>query len=145
MKRKILYGVGLLVALLIGAGIGATGAEEPAASAAAAKTVTVEEQADAAETVTETVTETVEQEAAAEPEAPAGSFGAGTYLVGEDIKAGTYKARGGGGCYWARLKNLSGEVGSIIANGGFEKNVIVQIQSSDKAFESSDCGDWEKV
>ena len=35
---------------------------------------------------------------------PKTSFGPGAYAVGIDIKPGTYKAVGGAGCYWARLK-----------------------------------------
>lgn len=45
------------------------------------------------------------------------------YLVGEDIKAGTYKivgSDGSFGCYWARLKNASGEFDAIIAKNNLE-------------------------
>jgi hypothetical protein len=41
----------------------------------------------------------------------------GTYLVGEDLTAGTWKTSGGSGgsaCYWARLKDDAGS--NIIAN-----------------------------
>lgn len=47
----------------------------------------------------------------------------GTYKVATEIPPGEYKTTGAGkkgdvlgGCYWARLKDTSGEVGSIIAN-----------------------------
>ena len=68
MKRKVLYGAGLFVALILGAVIGVSGSEEPTASAAGdVKTVTVEGQAAPAKTVT--VTEAVEKpvEKEAEP------------------------------------------------------------------------------
>lgn len=52
------------------------------------------------------------------------SFRSGKFLVGTDIKAGTYKTAGpaaggdqvGIGCYWERTKDDSGEFDSIIAN-----------------------------
>ena len=50
------------------------------------------------------------------PTGPLTEFGEGTYKVGEDIAAGTYKSAGGDYCYWARLKNDSGDFGAIIAN-----------------------------
>ena len=55
------------------------------------------------------------------PAGPATSFGDGQWLVGRDIKAGTYHTAGPeddglGTCYWERDKDASGEFGSIIAN-----------------------------
>lgn len=92
-------------------------------------TVTVTEaarsEADPAPEVTETVTATVTaQPKKAEPAGPATTFsGEGEYLVGEDIKPGTYKTAGPEGefgCYWERAKDASGEFGSIIANNNLE-------------------------
>lgn len=51
------------------------------------------------------------------PPAPAGpltTVSDGTYLVGTDMEAGSYKTSGGKGCYWARLKDDGGQ--NIIAN-----------------------------
>jgi hypothetical protein len=53
------------------------------------------------------------------PAGPKTSFGDGTYQVGTDVAAGSYKSTGprSGGigmCYWARLKDDSGQ--NIIAN-----------------------------
>jgi hypothetical protein len=39
-----------------------------------------------------------------------------------------------------RLRRLG-----LIDNGGFEKNQIVTIASSDKGFETSDCGTWTRI
>ncbi|MFD5244979.1 hypothetical protein ACFWIW_10570 [Amycolatopsis sp. NPDC058340] len=50
------------------------------------------------------------------PTGPLTEFGDGTYKVGEDIAAGTYKSPGGAFCYWARLRNDSGDFGAIITN-----------------------------
>ncbi len=84
-----------------------------------------------------------------EPPAPAGpqtTFSEGTYLVGEDIKAGTYKTSGGpdDGCYWARNKDDSGEGDSIIANdlGGGPTRVTVK---KGEIFETNGCEDWTLV
>ena len=43
----------------------------------------------------------------------------GTYLVGRDIAAGTYRGEAGeevGWCYWARLNGVSGELKDVAAN-----------------------------
>lgn len=55
----------------------------------------------------------------APPPGPKTEFGDGTYLVGTDIAAGSYKSSGPrpggvGMCYWARMKDDSGQ--NIIAN-----------------------------
>jgi hypothetical protein len=95
-------------------------------------------------TVTETITKTATRTVTAEPKA-ARSFGDGTWRVGAEVAPGTYRAPGGGSCYWARLRNFTGGLNSIIANGGFSKNQTVTIQSSDTGFETRDCGTWERI
>lgn len=69
----------------------------------------------------------------------------GTYIVGKDIKAGKWRSSGGDFCYWARLKNFGGTLGSIVANdnvlGG---RAIVTIRSTDKGFETTGCGTWKR-
>jgi hypothetical protein len=49
-----------------------------------------------------------------------------------DYEAGTYRAEGGGGCYWERLKSPSGKLSDIIANGGFNPNqtLVIAIRRS---------------
>jgi hypothetical protein len=66
----------------------------------------------------------------------------GVFLVGTDIKPGTYKAAGGDTCYWARLKNTAGELDSIIANGIGSGRQVVTIRKTDAAFETRGCGTW---
>ncbi|MPZ21988.1 MAG: hypothetical protein GEU28_00215 [Dehalococcoidia bacterium] len=69
--------------------------------------------------------------------------GDGFFLVGVDIAAGQWRARGDGdGCYWARLSGTSGELGDIIANHFGAAGVVVTIRASDVAFSSSGCGGW---
>jgi hypothetical protein len=71
-------------------------------------------------------------------------FGDGTYIVGKEIMPGTYKSDGSVN-YWARLKNFTGDMNSISANGAPTGPEIVQIKSTDKGFVTSGGGTWKKV
>jgi hypothetical protein len=77
-----------------------------------------------------------------EPEVP--SYGDGTYRVGKDIKAGTYRSGDDGICYWASLKGFGGDIDDIIANGN-NSPAIVTLRPADKGFQSQGCGDWKPV
>lgn len=90
------------------------------------------------------------------PTAPAGpvtAFADGTYEIGAvagQVPAGKYKTTvppDSFGCYWERLKGLSGQFGDIIANGTSDKGapVIVTIAPTDKGFTTRGCGTWTKV
>jgi hypothetical protein len=96
---------------------------------------------------TKTVTVTPEEPAAPAPAAGTTIGGDGTYLVGTDIKPGTYRTSGpaGSGCYWARLKNTSGDSGSILANDNTDGPTVVTIKPTDGAFETSGCADWTRI
>lgn len=74
------------------------------------------------------------------------SIGQGTFIVGDDIQPGRYKAKADsdGLCYWARLKDDSGEYDSIIANNATEGSASATISPSDGAFETSGCTPWIK-
>jgi hypothetical protein len=64
-------------------------------------------------------------------------------LVGTDVQPGRYIADGFSGlCYYERLSGLSGELDDIIVNDLPLGRAIVEIQSTDVAFNSEDCGDW---
>lgn len=70
-------------------------------------------------------------------------FGEGTYKVGEDIPAGTYRTRRNPDyCYWERLSGFSGEFQDIEANGLSTHHQVVTILSSDAGFSTEDCGVW---
>ena len=73
----------------------------------------------------------------------------GVWRVGSDIQPGLYRTvppeRDFGGCYWARLADLSGTFDAIIASGYSDSPVYVEIEASDAAFEATDCGIWSKV
>ncbi|MFF1679793.1 hypothetical protein ACFVYG_27630 [Streptomyces sp. NPDC058256] len=152
----IIYGAIALVSLFVGVGIGAggdSGAADGSADEVNSKpgpTVTVTETAaaEAAEpgpTVTETVTAKPKETKEA---GPATSFaGEGEYLVGEDIKAGTYKSAGPEdefGCYWERTKDASGEFGSIIANNNLDGPGRVTLNNGEY-FKTNRCQEWKRV
>lgn len=69
----------------------------------------------------------------------------GTWAVPDEVKPGTYASNGGEGCYWARLRSLSGSVDAIIANSISPGRQRVSIARTDKAFETSNCATWRKV
>jgi hypothetical protein len=70
-------------------------------------------------------------------------FDEGTYIVGTDIRPGTYEADASDGCYWARIKGFKGTLSEIIANDFSDSgNSIVRIRESDAGFTTSGCGTW---
>lgn len=98
-------------------------------------------------TVTETTTVTAQAPAAAPGAAASGTTiaGDGTYLVGTDIKPGTYRSNNNeDDCYWARLSSTSGS-DDIIANSLGKGTRIVTIDEDDKAFTTERCNQWVKV
>jgi hypothetical protein len=73
--------------------------------------------------------------------------GDGDFQVGSDIKPGTYRTTGNtdGMCYWARAKDASGELDSLLANDNVSGTSYVTVKAGDKLFKSTDCEDWEAV
>jgi hypothetical protein len=69
----------------------------------------------------------------------------GTYLVGREIKTGTYRSAGGQKCYWARLRDTSGEMAAVIAASYHRGRQVVTIRKGDAAFTTDGCGPWELV
>lgn len=81
---------------------------------------------------------------------PAGSIAEGTFTVGQDIQPGTYKTAGPAGsfvpnCYWARLKDTTGDFDAIIANNNSQGPTTVTIKASDGAFQTNGCQAWIKT
>jgi small nuclear ribonucleoprotein (snRNP)-like protein len=70
------------------------------------------------------------------------TFGSGTYRVPRDVPPGTYRSRGGDGCYWARLRSFSGSLNAIIANDIAVGPTLVTIKRTDKGFETHSCARW---
>ena len=71
--------------------------------------------------------------------AAAGPFPDGTWLVGRQIPAGTWRATGGSGCFWQRLSGFGGEPADVIASGS---TAIVTLSEGDLGFRSRRCGAW---
>ncbi|MEU3307435.1 hypothetical protein [Nocardiopsis sp. NPDC006832] len=71
--------------------------------------------------------------------------GSGTFLVNDEISPGTYRSGDTASCYWARLSGTDGSLDSIIANNFGGGRQIVTISGSDMAFETSGCGEWNRV
>lgn len=88
-----------------------------------------------------------QQQAAAEAERnkPKTTFSDGTFLVGKDIAAGTYRTDGSSNCYYERLSSTSGGFDSIIANDNPRGQVVITVAVSDAAFKSQRCGTWSLV
>ncbi len=61
----------------------------------------------------------------------------GMYIVGRDIKAGTYKGQAGDdfsdSCYWERLSGVSGGFENIIANDNAVGQFYIEVATSDFA------------
>jgi hypothetical protein len=87
-----------------------------------------------------------QQREAAQQAAQSTIDGDGTWHVGEDFAAGTYRADAGEGCYWARLKTAHGgdSIDNIIENGlgGGSQTVTL---AAGEWFETADCGNWKKI
>lgn len=72
----------------------------------------------------------------------------GTYIVGADIAAGTWRSEGGSefGCYVARLNGFGGTLDEIITNDiSTDGGLIVTVDASDRGFETNGCGTWTKT
>ncbi|MET7701330.1 hypothetical protein [Streptomyces sp. NPDC005485] len=106
-------------------------------------------------TATVTTTETAPQAPAASHSSPAqkihsGEFaGDGTFIVGQDIKPGTYHTDGPEGgdspdCFWERLSSTSGEANAVITSQATKGQTTVTIAASDKAFTTQGCKTWRK-
>ena len=81
----------------------------------------------------------------AEAITPIDSIPDGKWVVGEEVTAGTYAAPGGDLCYWARLSDFGGTIDDTTANEFGSGRQIVTISSTDRGFETSDCGAWVPI
>lgn len=167
VNGRILAVVAVLVAFFVGLGAGGAGTDNATADPAPAATadpvvetetvevevpgeIPEEELAALAEReadIEQREAELDEREAAVEQtetEIAEGTIpGDGTWLVGDDIQPGTYRAQGEGDrCYWQRLSGLSGESQDRITNYLGSATTTVEISASDVAFETSRCGEW---
>jgi hypothetical protein len=75
---------------------------------------------------------------------PTSPFSDGTYIVGVDVAAGTWRTSGGPSCYWERRSGFGGTLDDILANNFGGGSQVVTISPSDKGFQSKDCGTWTR-
>ena len=74
------------------------------------------------------------------------NFDNGTYIVGIDIRPGTYRTTGGSHCYWERLSGFSGDADDLLANDILENRPgVVTVKETDKGFSSQDCDGWTLI
>lgn len=81
---------------------------------------------------------------------PATSMEDGQWLVGTDIRPGTYSVTvmdGSAGCAWERNSSTDGTAASVLESGIGEEGdtITVEIQETDVIFQSRGCGHWERV
>lgn len=84
------------------------------------------------------------------PAGPTGSMADGTWEVGVDIQPGKYKTvvpATSRNCYWERMRDFSGALGSILDNDNHRpgESVTVVIAATDKGFKTSGCGTWARA
>jgi hypothetical protein len=79
------------------------------------------------------------------PLLPTPPFTDGTYRVNVQIPPGLYYTPGNGGCYWARLSDLSGSLESIITNNFFLGSGQVQVSPTDVGFEVTGGCIWRRA
>ena len=81
--------------------------------------------------------------AAPPPAGPRTTFSDGTYVVGSEVSAGTYRnSSSSSGCYWERLSGFGGTTDEIIANNFTQSRQLVTISPSDVGFSAQGCGTW---
>jgi hypothetical protein len=71
-------------------------------------------------------------------------FYSGTFLVGAEVKPGTYAVEGTiNDCYWERTDATGEIIDNAFVVGA--RRVQVTIRGSDYSFHSEGCGQWRKV
>nr|MDJ0925850.1 S-layer homology domain-containing protein [Acidimicrobiia bacterium] len=77
---------------------------------------------------------------------PTADFGGGTFQVGSEVAAGTWRnSDSSGNCYWERLSGFGGSIAEIIDNEFSASIQTVTLMSSDLGFSSERCGTWTKI
>jgi hypothetical protein len=72
----------------------------------------------------------------------------GMWLVGQQVRAGTYSSAGAAGCYWERLADFTGAASAVVARGlsSHSGTEYVTIFPSDAGFRTdAACGTWRPV
>jgi hypothetical protein len=142
-RNWILGIVGGIVILFIGVAIGSAGGKTTGAAAGPQPTVTVTATATAR---APNVTTTPAEAAAASPGTTMSSDG--VYVVGTDIKHGTYHTTGavggsGGDCYYALLSSTN--TSDIIDNNNVTGPATITVGPGVKAVDVSGCNTWTRI
>lgn len=147
MRKNIITAAIAFVAFVLGIAIGGAGASTPSTQAATAPAGStsytapeVPAQLDASQYQVVTA-----PAAPAQPVYPLASVTEGTYLVGSEITAGRWVTEGADYCYYARLRNLDGTLGAIIANGNTAGHTTIQVSAKDAALEVKGTCTFHKV
>ncbi|HEY9413146.1 MAG TPA: hypothetical protein VIQ30_00170 [Pseudonocardia sp.] len=147
--RRQIYTVLALVAAIVAVIVAVIWQDKPATSAADGGRAIVAAAAPTTTPGTPVPTPTPTPRAVEKsPPVPGVMLADGTYLVGKHIKTGTYITPGpadAGKCYWARLRDTSGEQRAVIAASYKRGQQIVTIRRGDRAFVTDGCGPWELV
>lgn len=144
-KHLIGYATTALIALIVGAGIGASGANSTPSAAASAPTVTTTEVATVTTTATPPAATTVTKVATVKvTPKPKAAITEGVWEVGVDIAAGKYKVIEpiSGDCYWEI--NPTGK-SDIVDNGAPTGGRPVVTLRRGQTFTNQGCGDWART
>jgi len=76
------------------------------------------------------------------PVVGSGTFSNGTWLVGEEIAPGVWRAFRPTTCSWKRLASVGGVAEDVAGSGSY---LTVEIRPFDAAFSSDDCGWWSQI
>lgn len=131
LVSKTLWILGIVVVFIMGIAIGATSNVKP------------EENTESITSKQQLPTTSIPEKPPV-PVGPATSVGSGTYEVGKDMEPGQYKTPASGDCYWARLKDDSGNFEVIIANDILSGQGTVTVNVGE-FFEASGNCFWTKV
>ncbi|MGB3437264.1 MAG: hypothetical protein WBA97_00820 [Actinophytocola sp.] len=147
-SKRGVWIVVVIGAFILGVAVGLAGNSTGSGTKSARETVTVRVPAGEGE-----APPAEPAQAEASPPAPAGpaaTMSSGIYQVGVDVQAGQYKTAGpedneyGLGCYWARLKNDTGEFDAIISNGNLDGPGSFTVNAGEFVELSGDCT-WTKT
>jgi hypothetical protein len=133
---------------VLGVILGTAGAGEPTTrtvTVTSLVTVTAAPTTAVAAATTTTAPPTTRPPATSPPTTQLPEWTDGTYEVGKEIRAGTYKTPGNTGevCYYARLR--SDDTSDIIANNLSKGPMTVRVRSTDKFVEFNGGCTWRKV
>lgn len=71
--------------------------------------------------------------------------GDGAWVVGRDLKQGTYRTEGGRSCRWMRLQGSPGAPWSVASSPSEFGPQIVVLGRDDVLFASQDCPEWTRI